>query len=181
MSHLLQKCTREEGVCEKLPVQEEAQERPIVPPSQPNPAMLESVKPKADINNLQKSQPRNEPLDISEVLVLGLSGLPLRPGKLNYRVDAFGFIVLFRATYAEYNALDRYFERTITPAMFEYYCISAYWKLVYQLMFDAGKDIHRTYRQLESVVPLGLVMPGPIALWLARMGGFTDPSGKQFE
>lgn len=48
-------------------------------------------------------------------------------------------------------------------------------------MFDAGKDVHHTYRQLEAVFPLGLVMPGPIAPWLAGMGGFTDPSGKQFE
>lgn len=68
----------------------------------------------------KKTEPRNEPLDIPEVLVLGLSGLSLRPGNLHYRVDASGFTDLIKATYVEYNLLYRYFKRTITPAMFDY-------------------------------------------------------------
>lgn len=143
--------------------------------------MLEGLKPKVDKKSAKKTEPRNESLDIAEVLVLGLSGLSLRPGKLHYRIDASGFTDLIKATYAEYNALDRYFERTDTPAMFDYYCFSLYWKRVYQLKFEARTDTHRTYRKLEAVLPSGLVTPGPIAAWLAGMGAFTDPSGKQFE
>lgn len=90
--------------------------------------MLEGLRPKVDIKSAKKTEPRNEPLDIAEVLVLvlGLSGLSLRPGKLRCRIDASGFTDLIKATYAEYNALDRYFERTVTPAMFDYYCFSLY-------------------------------------------------------
>lgn len=100
----------------------------------------------------KKTEPRNEPLDIPEVLVLGLSGLTLRPGKLHYRVDASGFLDLVRATYAEYNSLDRYFERTITPAMFEYYCTSLYWKRVYQLKFEAGTENIGNWKQYSRAV-----------------------------
>lgn len=52
---------------------------------------------------------------------------------------------------------------------------------MYQLKFEAGTDVHRTFRQIEAVFPGGLVTPGPIAAWLSGMGAFTDPSGKQFE
>lgn len=167
----------------KKPIPRDAPSRQEKSPSEPTPvteSMVEALKPKVDIKIAKKTELRNEPLDIPEVLVLGLSGLALRPGKLHYRIDASGYADIIKATYAEYNSLDRYFERTMTPAMFDYYCFSLYWKRVYQLMFEAGKDIHRTYRQLEAVFPSGLVTPGPIAAWLSGMGAFTDPSGKQF-
>lgn len=65
------------------------------PTRQPKPSpvtesMIEALKPKSDIKTLKRTEPRNEPLDIPEVLVLGLSGLSLRPGILHYRVDASG-------------------------------------------------------------------------------------------
>lgn len=168
----------------KKPIEKDAptrQPRPSPKPAPVTESMIEGLKPKSDIKNLKRTEPRNEPLDIREVLELGLYGLSLRPGKLHYRVDASGYADLVKATYAEYNALDRYFERTVTPAMFEYYCFSLYWKRIYKLKFEAGTDTHRTYRQLEAVFPSGLITPGPIAAWLAGLGGFTDPSGKQFE
>lgn len=94
-------------------IQKDTPSRQEKPPSAPTPvteAMIEGLKPKADIKSLKKTEPRNEPLDISEVLVLGLSGLSLRPGKLHYRIDASGLADIIKATYAEYNSLDRYFE-----------------------------------------------------------------------
>lgn len=163
---------------------------PDMPSKQPGPtttpverteAHVQGLKPKTDIKANKKTQPINDPLEIPETLVLGLSGLSLRPGKLRYRVDASGYIDLVRATYDEYNALDRYFERTISPAMFEYYCVSAYWLRCYQILFDSGRDVHRTYRQLQQVFPEDFVLPAPISAWLAGMGNFTDPAQRQFE
>lgn len=85
----------------KKPISRDAPTRQPKHSPQPAPvteSMLEGLKPKSDVKNLKKSEPRNEPLDIPEVLVLGLSGLSLRPEKLHYRVDASGYADLVKAT-----------------------------------------------------------------------------------
>lgn len=77
----------------KKPIAKNAPSRQPKPSPEPTPVtetMLEGLKPKADIKNAKQTEPRNEPLDIPKVLVLGLSGLLLRPGKLHYRIDASG-------------------------------------------------------------------------------------------
>lgn len=157
------------------------QPQPAPAPIEKTDAFVQGLKPKTNPKENKKTTPVNDPLEIPETLVLGLSGLSLRPGKLHFKVDSSGYLDLVRATYDEYNQLDRYFERTITPAMFEYYCTCAYWLRYYQVLFDSGKDVHRTYMQLQQVFPEEFTLPSPISVWLAGIGNFTDPDQSQFE
>lgn len=85
----------------KKPISKDTPSSQEKPPSEPTPfteTMIEAHKPKVDIKTAKKTEPRNEPLDIPEVLVLGLSGLNLRPGKLHYGIDASGYADIIKAT-----------------------------------------------------------------------------------
>lgn len=148
------------------------------PPRQPR-NVEESLRPKH--LSTVPTPPKNDPCELDEVFVNGLSGMALRSQKLKFSVDFSGYLDLSDQVYNKIAGLDRYWQRSITPAMWNYYTVTMLWMRIFKIREQQGYDNSQLASRLRNALPDTIILPKPLMVYLQSIGDLLDPNQRQWE
>lgn len=162
-----------------LPADFPTRQPPVQRTARPPRDVEEALRPKH--LSTVPTPPKNDPCELDEVFVNGLAGMAFRSKKLKFSVDFSGYMDLSDQVYNKIAGLDRYWQRSITPAMWNYYTVTMLWMRIFKIREQQGYDNTQLASRLRNALPDTIILPKPLMVYLQSLGDILDPNQRHWE